>query len=243
MTTAHDRHPEFLDDQREFFDHLVVEDWESYRSDEWDALRRHEVEALFRLVSGRRVIDIGCGVGFHDAVMADLPGVEEVVGIDYSPKSIEVAEREYPHPRVSRRAADLYELQPADFDLAVSFQVIEHLTEPERFLAACAAQVRRGGAVAVITPNRLRLDNRLRALRRRPLELVDPQHFSEYTAAELRELGARAGLQPGRGFGYGFAITVPRSGAQLRAPRFGSRLGHLGRWGGSSLCQVFEVAG
>ena len=61
-----------------------------------------------------------------------IDGIEKVVGIDYSEKSIETAEREYPHPLIERYVSDFLKdkefiLDKGPFDLVVSFQVIEHL--------------------------------------------------------------------------------------------------------------------
>src|SRR5215211_943037 len=94
----------YREDQRAFFDQLVSESWDAYQDPLWDRTRRLEIDALFGVVAPRRILDVGCGCGFHDLLMAERPGVEHVDGIDYSPRSVEVAEREYPHPRVRRRA-------------------------------------------------------------------------------------------------------------------------------------------
>lgn len=240
MTRTHDRYSTYREDQREFFDSLVTADWDAYRDPAWDRARRFELDRLFAIVDVRRVIDLGCGVGFHDLEMARDHGVEEVLGVDYSERSIEAAEREYPHPRVRRRVADLFELAPGNFDLAVSFQVIEHLPRADRFLAACANQVRSGGWVGVFTPNRLRLSNRLLGLQGRELELADPQHFREYSRRELEELGRDTGLAPVAHFGYGLSAIVPRLGWEL-VPRRGSlRLGWLLPAVASGICVVFR---
>ena len=88
---VHDRYREFVPDQRDFFDALVVEDWAAYFSLEWDETRRFEVHSLFERVQPSTILDIGCGCGFHDREMAQFPFVKKVTGIDYSAKSIEMA--------------------------------------------------------------------------------------------------------------------------------------------------------
>jgi 2-polyprenyl-3-methyl-5-hydroxy-6-metoxy-1,4-benzoquinol methylase len=227
VTSTHDRYPSYRADQRDFFDRLITEDWDAYASAAWDARRKREVARLFRHVSPRRILDVGCGVGFHDREMADRAGVAEVLGIDYSARSVEAAEREYPHPRVSRRVADVFDLQDGDFDLAVSFQVIEHVPDARAFLDACRRQVRSGGWVAVVTPNRLRGDNRLARRRGKPLTLIDPQHFVEFTPAELREAAAGLRLEPLATEGFGLSLTAPKIGRQVVPRRAGELLGPL----------------
>lgn len=210
--TTQTRYPEFMADQRRFFDEVITQDWDAYDNPRWELTRHFELDHLFRLVAPRRIIDIGCGCGWHDKWMAEQHGVTEVVGVDYSDKSIEAAERVYPHPQVHRFVADVRELPAGEFDLAVSFQVIEHLTDTGEFLRLSAAQVRPGGWIAVATPNRLRLANRIRKLFGLQIRLCDPQHHCEFIASELRALGEEQGLLYVAHFGYGMDVHMPRVG-------------------------------
>jgi len=222
---THEKFPVFMEDQRRFFDELITAEWRSYQDADWERVRRFEIEQHFARVTPRRVLDVGCGCGYHDVLMAERAGVEAVTGIDYSEKSVEVANREYPHPRVTRFVGDIHELPAADYDLVVSFQVIEHLTDPVAFLTACARQVRAGGWVAVATPNRRRLMNRLLALAGRSPVLADPQHFREYTSEETRSLFVSAGLEWVTVFSYGLSAYVPRFFRDLIPSRLPPRCG------------------
>src|SRR5687767_441287 len=96
---VHERYTHYHEDQRQFFDELITEEWGTYISADWDTVRRHEVARLFAIVQPRRVLDIGCGCGFHDKVMAEYPFVERVDAFDYSAQSIVKAEEVYPHPK------------------------------------------------------------------------------------------------------------------------------------------------
>jgi len=204
MDSVQKRFPNYLSDQREFFDTLITQDWETYKSDEWDYSRRFEVGRLLDMTAPRTILDVGCGCGFHDAVFAQSSTVQRVDAIDYSAKSIERAEISYPHPKVKRWVADLREL-PADtqYDLVTSFQVIEHLDAPEDYLAMCARVCRPGGAVAIATPNRNRLDNLVRLATFKPRILIDPQHFKEYTPGDIEAMARPFKLEKIGLFGYG----------------------------------------
>ncbi len=210
MGSVQDQYSHFLDDQREFFDQLIVEDWSTYFSADWDYVRNFEVRQLFTCIGvPGRILDIGCGCGYHDYVMAEYEAVRQVVAIDYSVESIRRAEEHYGHPKVKRLVADVFELdEDTDFDLVTSFQVLEHLAQPERFMRRCYELARPGGVVAVFTPNRLRLQNRLRlALGKEPLQ-GDVMHFREFSASELIDVGKQAGLEFYKLFGYGFDVTL-----------------------------------
>lgn len=207
---VHERYPDYLSDQSQFFDELIVQEWDTYQSAEWDATRSFEVDLLSKQLRPSRVLDVGCGVGYHDAALAELPGVTQVVAIDYSINSIVKANEAYPHAKVDRFQADLttYETD-APFDLVVSFQVFEHLDDTASYFDAVKRVGTPGGFSAIFTPNRLRMSNRLRIMRgRRPI-VCDSQHFREYTLSELAVVGREAGLQYVGGFGYGLEPIRP----------------------------------
>ena len=236
-----EKYPVYMEDQREFFDELITADWRIYQDRSWELIRQFEIDRLFEHVAPQRILDVGCGCGQQDVLMAEKPGVLHVTGIDYSQKSIEVANREYPHPKVERRSGDVFELPAGSYDLAVSFQVIEHLTDPVAFLEACARQVRPGGWVAAATPNRQRLQNRLlRALGRAPV-LADPQHFREYTADELTALGRQAGLQPQASFAYSASLLLPKLRWQVVPQAVGCQLGYRLPAVADCFCVVFRT--
>lgn len=102
-----------------------------------------------------KVLVVGCGLE------PLVPGVDgpEYYGADVDPKSIQKC-REL-HPELTERLAPCpspYELPVAgkfdvQFDAIVAKEVIEHLTEPQRWLAALAERLRPGGELLLTTPN------------------------------------------------------------------------------------------
>jgi 2-polyprenyl-3-methyl-5-hydroxy-6-metoxy-1,4-benzoquinol methylase len=204
---------QFMDDQREFFDRLITEQWHTYNNRNWDRTRRLEVRKILEMVPGTcRVLNMGCGCGFHDALFAESAHVDAVVGIDYSPNSIEQANRHYPHPKVQRVVMDIN--QPAEivrrfglFDLVVSFQVLEHLSQPAEFISSSIACARDGGVVAFVTPNRETLQNRVRRLAGKPIQSMDPLHFREFTRIELEQALVEQQLEIVGSFGHSLGLT------------------------------------
>lgn len=232
----------FAEDQRAFFDELITKGWDTYLDPLWDASRRFEVEKLLERISPQRIIDVGCGCGYHDVLMADAAGVMEVFALDYSEKSIETANRVYPHPKVTRIVGDVRDDGEAGdgFDLAVSFQVIEHLVDAAGFLGHCAARVRPGGWVAAATPNRRRLFNRMIGLLGVKARLADTQHYTEFTPDELASVGRAEGLEVVGWFGYGLSLTVPKLGWNLVPRRGGIRLGYRLPSASDVFCIIFQ---
>ena len=204
LMPVQDRFPRFMEDQREFFDQLITEDWHDYASPDWDFVRKHEIRKLFERIQPERILDVGCGCGFHDREMAEYEFVTSVDAIDYSAASVARANESYGHSKVKRWVADINEMSAEmQYDLVVSFQVFEHLSRPDRFLDRCSALCKDNGYVAIFTPNRRRLSNIRRWLGLQKSIMLDPQHFREYTAGEIAKLGRRHGLTLADRFGYG----------------------------------------
>jgi len=212
MSKTHQEYREtgYIEDQRGFFDKLITQDWETYQSNLWDIQRKFEVSQILRFISKpKSVLDVGCGSGYHDVVFAQKSFINLVVGIDYSVKSISQAKKHYSHPKVKRFVANFLssnsELKNiGQFDLVVSFQTIEHLTDPVKFINVCKQHVVLGGYIAIVTPNRRRLENRVRNFLGHNDRKIDPMHYSEYTKKELKDLGKSLGLR----FVNSFAHTL-----------------------------------
>jgi SAM-dependent methyltransferase len=137
------------------------------------SFQRHRAE--YRLCAGLlgpgRVLDLGCGTGHSWSEL--LP--RETVGVDIEPAALAGQERET--HRADMRALPF----GADsFASVVSIQSIEHVPDPERVLAEVARVLRHHGRAIFVTPNRLTFG--------RPDEIIDPYHYVEYDARELRDL-------------------------------------------------------
>ena len=110
-------------------------------------LRRFD--GRLRVEPGWRYLDMGCGTGELSIALAKR-GAGHVTGIDFMARTIEAArlnaEREGVDGRVDFVCADLHAWTPAQsYDALLSFDVLEHVREPRRFLRRMADFVRPGG--------------------------------------------------------------------------------------------------
>ena len=109
-------------------------------------------------ISGKQVLDVGCGGGILSDAMARAGAT--VTGIDLAGKSLKVAQLhalESQTPNISYReisAEALAAETPAQFDVVTCMEMLEHVPEPASIVKACATLVKPGGWVFFSTLNR-----------------------------------------------------------------------------------------
>lgn len=108
-------------------------------------------------LSGKNVLDVGCGGGILSESMAQKGAT--VIGIDLGENALKVAQL---HSLESGVAVDyqlisveeLAEKQPASFDVVTCLEMLEHVPDPASVVAACAKLVKPDGHVFFSTINR-----------------------------------------------------------------------------------------
>ncbi len=108
-------------------------------------------------ISGKTVLDVGCGGGILAEGMAGLGA--KVTGIDLADKSLQVAKLhllesgkqvEYRKVAVEELAAE----RAGHYDVVTCMEMLEHVPDPASTVRACAALVKPGGHVFFSTLNR-----------------------------------------------------------------------------------------
>ena len=115
-------------------------------------LRLDYIDALAPL-TGKRVLDVGCGGGLLSARGA------QVTGIDMGEAPLSVARLhlfesglEVDYQRIT--AEDMAAQHAGEFDIVTCLEMLEHVPQPESVIAACAQLVKPGGTVVFSTLNR-----------------------------------------------------------------------------------------
>ncbi|RLJ17814.1 bifunctional 3-demethylubiquinol 3-O-methyltransferase/2-polyprenyl-6-hydroxyphenol methylase [bacterium endosymbiont of Escarpia laminata] len=149
-------------------DHAEISKFEALASRWWDPHSEfkplHEINPLrlgyiddIASLSGKRVLDVGCGGGILSESMAAKGA--DVTGIDMGEAPLQVArlhllesglEVNYERIPVERLAAE----QPASFDVVTCMEMLEHVPDPASVVNACATLIKPGGHVFFSTLNR-----------------------------------------------------------------------------------------
>jgi 2-polyprenyl-6-hydroxyphenyl methylase / 3-demethylubiquinone-9 3-methyltransferase len=109
-------------------------------------------------LSGKTVVDVGCGGGILADSMARRGA--SVLGIDLSTKALKVAqlhalEAATPSIRYREIAAEALALdEPSAFDVVTCMEMLEHVPDPSSVVRACGTLVKPGGWVYFSTINR-----------------------------------------------------------------------------------------
>lgn len=106
----------------------------------------------------RSILDVGCGIGLSSAEYAKASADVNVLGVDISPRNIEIAKRLSKSPRVEFRVSDMTDgLEGRRFDLIALLDVYEHFAASEResYHEVLAGLLSDHGTVVLTTPSRL----------------------------------------------------------------------------------------
>lgn len=155
-----------------------------------DLFNEHFARYAFaaRLARHKRVLDIGCGLGYGAVELART--ASRVTAVDIAPEVLRAAAYEYAANCLSYAAASATALPFPDqsFDLITAFEVIEHLKDWSALLSEAHRLLAPGGQFVLSTPNR----DYYAETRR--LSGPNPFHVHEFNYEEFR--AALAGVFP-----------------------------------------------
>lgn len=152
-------------------------------ADEPAIIHEHLHRYLFssQFVAGKAVIDLGSGEGYGSSILAGT--ADRVLGIEIDPLAVEHARLNYQAPNLEFREGSVLKLDGlagASFDVAVCFEVIEHISDHDRLVSSVARLLRPGGIFVVSTPDR--------EVYNASLGHVNPYHLKELDKDEFSTL-------------------------------------------------------
>lgn len=190
---------DWYDDTAYFDDPAHITDFDS----PFQRYRVAKVLDLHEPAPSDRVVDLGCGWGTFSLALA--PRVAEVVGVDFSEKSVALCNRrleQAPAGNVRFVCADAGAtgLEGGAWDVVLAADLFEHLypDDSARVAAEAFRLLRPGGRMAVWTPHR---GHFLEVLKNRDILLKrDVSHVDYKSMARMKALLADAGFEIERAY-------------------------------------------
>jgi SAM-dependent methyltransferase len=144
-------------------------------------MHKRDYEEAARFTQGQFVLDLGCNNGYGSRILADT--CRRVVAVDVSEAAVADAISRFGNFGIEFQTVDgdTLPFQDGMFDGVVSFQVIEHIEQPDRYLSEIVRVLRPGGQAIFTTPNReIRLES--------GMSPWNKYHVQEFRHQELRDL-------------------------------------------------------
>jgi ubiquinone/menaquinone biosynthesis C-methylase UbiE len=106
----------------------------------------HQFKALFPDLSGKNMLDLGCGYGWHCKYAVER-GAEQVLGIDLSEKMIREAKEKNSDSKITYRVCGLEEYNyPADsYDCVLSNLVLHYIADIDAIFGKIHRTLKSGG--------------------------------------------------------------------------------------------------
>lgn len=118
--------------ERVTFDHVLTDEEINKlpkQSAEYEHWQRYKWSA--KKLQGKKILDCSCGTGYGSGLLALN---NEVVGVDISKEAIDFAKKHFKKPNFQIGNAEKLDFEDESFDVVVSFETIEHLKNPDKFL-------------------------------------------------------------------------------------------------------------
>jgi SAM-dependent methyltransferase len=145
------------------------------------------------LGSDARILDVGCGDGFHLQILRDFGHPTwELEGVEPDARAAAVARRA--GLDVHQGTIQDLELPVSHYDVALLIATLEHVDDPVAVLTSVRSLVRPGGKICIVTDNVATVDFRMFG-RRHWGGYHFPRHWNLFDRHTLRVLAERSGLQ------------------------------------------------
>lgn len=104
---------------------------------------------------GKVVLDVACGEGYGSYLLSKW-GAKEVVGVDISSTAISKAKKIFKLDNINFKTSNaekMIHLPNSFFDLVVSFETIEHVNNPQKFLNEILRVAKKDATIIITCPN------------------------------------------------------------------------------------------
>jgi glycosyltransferase involved in cell wall biosynthesis/ubiquinone/menaquinone biosynthesis C-methylase UbiE len=139
-------------------------------------LKRYDFARQF--CQAKVILDAACGVGYGSNYLAQV--AQEVIGVDISQEAITYAQEHYQRENIQFKVSDVTNLEFPDeyFDLVCTFETLEHLAKPEKFIDCVRRLLKPEGEFIFSVPH-------VKNTRYAP---SNPYHYIEFSQKDLETI-------------------------------------------------------
>lgn len=139
--------------------------------------------ARYKLVNGKKdsnILDIGCGTGYGSELLSR--SFKRVYGVDISQDAIDYAKKNWQRENITFSVGSGTEMPFKNnaFDIAVAFEVFEHIKNWNKFLSEIKRVTKKNGTIYISTPNK----DIYSPGTKKP---INPHHFFEMTEKQFKK--------------------------------------------------------
>lgn len=171
--------PPITGDER-FYNALQQFDW-YYMEDKYEY---HYAKKFIRPED--KVLEVGCGKG----AFARILDTKKYIGLDFSSKARELAE-DYGIVIMNETIENYSRDYPNNFDVVVSFQTLEHVSNPKSFIEAKIRVLKQGGIMIIAVPSE---DSFLKYTTNSLLNMP-PHHVTRWSDETLKYIALKYNLE------------------------------------------------
>ena len=167
-----------------YIERLIPAELDLTDPDQLDLLRHVERQYRFAsmFVEGKRVLEIGCGVGFGASILLKEGRAASILAVDNDDVCIDIAERDYSAEGIEYRRCGYDEVTGHEqFDTVICINVLEHLRRPAAVLVHARNLLMPEGELIVSTYVT-------------PTSDFNPTHLSDFSAGSFRRMLRKAGF-------------------------------------------------
>lgn len=148
-----------------------------------------------------QILDVGCGRGFF--LQEAKKRGWQVHGTEYSETAVQICSQEGLDVKQGKLDPSIFDR--TDFDIITSFEVLEHINNPNEELQNINSLLRKGGLFFCTTPN---FNSLLRFYLKADYDVINyPEHLTYYTKGTLNKVLKQNGFKKKKLLSTGISIT------------------------------------
>ncbi|MBU0800201.1 MAG: methyltransferase domain-containing protein [Alphaproteobacteria bacterium] len=138
-----------------------------------------------RLPGGAQILDTGCGTGHMLADIAQAYPAHKLHGIDLSPAMLDQARQKLPYATLTEADLAHHNLPPHTYDVVLSLNVLHHMNDPARYLAALVSSCTLGGTIFLCD---FAVEGFSMKLAEKHWRRFNPSHSRAFSLAEMQAM-------------------------------------------------------